>query len=170
MKLYKCLCFIIVFFIISTKSIYSQVGNTNGQYDEVVKQAFSILQDINAGNKKALKIKFTESNFQSKKEFYRTTKSSNLKWANEIITINGLPNKEDIAITGWKTFSKDDESSFSINITFYFKGKNDKYSNSDDHICINFIKRNTGIYLLNGLMLFKKSDFYTLKKLGNNYR
>jgi hypothetical protein len=161
------LLFIIISIIVPTVG-FSQIGNTNGQYDEVIKQAYTLLQCLHIGDKKTIKRSFIESNFQSKKEFIKTISSSNMKWASELLKQNGTPDKNDIAIASWKTVSKDLEPNFSINITYYFKGQNVKYSNSDDHFCFNFIKNTKGEYFFNGLLFFKKSDFQNVKKLSNN--
>jgi len=166
-KLRVILLFIVIPTIVPT-AVFSQIGNSNGQYDEVIKQAYTLLHCINTGDKKAIKNSFIESNFQSKKEFIKTISSSNIKWASELLTQNGIPDKNDIAIASWKTFTKDLEPNFSINITYYFKGQNLRYSNTDDHICFNFIKNTKGEYFFNGLLFFKKSDFQNVKKLSNN--
>ena len=162
-----------LFFFILTSSffphtVFSQIGNTNGQYDEVIEQAYTLLQNIHNGDKKTLKEKFTETNFQSKKEFKKTVTTSNLKWAKKIISDIGIPEKKDLVIASWKTSSKTQESTFSINITFYFRKQNQEFSNSNDHICFNFYKSTAGKYFFNGLFLFKKSDFLNVKKLSDN--
>jgi hypothetical protein len=148
---------------------FSQIGNTNGQYDGVIKQAYNLLQLIKESNKKEIKKEFIENSFQSKKEFKKMISSSNVQWAENILQSEGIPDKNDIMISGWKTISNDiQSSSFSVNITFYFKGSNAKYSNSDDHICFNFFKNKMGEYSFNGIMFFKKSDFNKVKKYNDS--
>ena len=165
----RVLLLIILFSAVLPQLIYSQIGNTNGQFDEVIKQAYTLLQLTKNNDKKALKAKYTETSFQSKKEFNKMLSSGNMHWANEILNQNNTPDKNDILISEWKTVSKDIQAStFSVNVTFYFKGKNLKYSNSDDHICYNFIKTTSGDYLFNGIMFFKKSDFINVKKISDN--
>ena len=165
MKLLKQLFLFLSFCVPGT--VFSQIGNTNGQYDTAIKQVYSILELLNKGDKKALKELFSETSFQSKKEFQKIISSSNLKWVKEILTKNGIPERNDLVVAGWKTVSKDQNASFSLNITLYFKGQNVKKSSTDDHFCFNFYKASSGEFLFNGLLFFKKSDYLNSKKMGN---
>jgi hypothetical protein len=159
---------LIVCFMYTPHLVFSQIGNTNGQYDDVIKQAYSLLQLLKESKKKELKEQFIENNFQSKKEFKSMLSSSNIMWSKDLLTSEGIPDKNDIIISGWKTVSKDlQSSSFSVNITFYFKGTNLKYANSDNHICFNFYKNSEGSYIFNGIMFFKKSDYKNVKKIND---
>jgi len=168
MKFHKILFSISLLILCFISSIsFSQTGNTNGQYDDAIKQAYILLQYIQNQDKNSLKEKFTETSFQTKKEFSKMLNSSNIKWANNTINQNGIPEKGDLLISGWKTVSKESQSTFYINITFFFKGKNVKYTNSDDHICFNFFKNQAGEYCFNGIMFFKKEDFIKAKKITN---
>lgn len=168
MKFHKIL-FSITLLILSiiSSNCFSQTGNSNGQYDDAIKQAYILIQYIQNRDKNSLKEKFTETSFQTKKEFRKILNSSNIKWAINTIKTNGIPEKNNLLISGWKTVSKESKSTFYINITFFFKGNSVKYTNSDDHICFNFFKNQAGEYCFNGIMFFKKDDFVKAKKITN---
>ena len=167
----KKIVFGIISFIFGVNvSLYGQIGNSNGQYDDVIKQAYEMINQLSIGDKKGLKTRFIESNFQTKKDFNKMLLNKNIKWTKEMIKTYGLPLKKDIIISGWKTVSKGQETIKStLNLTFFFRDSSAKKSNSDDHLNLNFIKIENGTYIFNGLLLFKKSDFtpVKIKKLEN---
>lgn len=160
--------FLFVFIVLTPGNLFAQLGNENGQYDDVIKLSYDLLQKVNENNKDALKSSFHEGSFQTKKEFNKMLSNKNIKWAQKTILTNGIPSKNDISLSAWKTIMKETQSSsLSINVTFYFKGNNKKYSNIDDHISFNFYKNSLGEYHLNGLLFFKKDDFLNVKKLSD---
>lgn len=147
--------------------LYSQIGNKDGRYDAAITVAYDVLKNIQAEDKAKLKSMFVETGFQPKKEFTHFLSSSNMKWAKETIDKFGVTPKEDISISEWRTTSRDNSEGASINLTFFFKTKDEKFSNVNDHISLNF-KVKDGKYLLDGIMFFKKNDYAMVKEIIDN--
>lgn len=158
-----------VFLFVCQSSIFAQIGNNNGQYDDVIKEAYSILDLIQKSDRKAIKQKFYESNFQTKKEFLKNCKTVNLKWVGQLLKQNGIPKQEDLMLSGWKTVSKDiTETSFTVNVLFFLTDDKNVNKNNRDHVSINFIKSKNGIYTMNGLLIFKKNDLVKVKNIEDS--
>lgn len=145
---------------------YTQIGNNEGRYNDVINNSFSILEDIKNANKKTLLSNFKYSGFQLKSEFKHFLSKKNLNWAKETLELYGMPVKEDVSISEWRTVSKDKENIGStVNLTFFFKKKDEKFSIINDHISLNFKKDKDGNYYLDGMMFFKKNDYIEIKKI-----
>ena len=160
--------FLTLLLVINTTA-FTQIGNTNGQYDEAIKEAYSILELIYNTNKKELKSRFNETNFQSRREYLKNIKSSKIKWVQSILKQYGNPKKEDILLSGWETVAKSaNESTFSVNITFILNSDNKQNKNNSDHISINFYRNKDGIYKMNGLLMFKKNELIRVKNIEDS--
>lgn len=157
----------IIFFLVSISNFcFSQIGNENGKYDKVIDESYKVISDIRHLRSSALRKKFQETGFQTKKEFNYFTTRKNLKWAKEIILKYGIPAKESLSISEWKISTREDNNA-SINITYYFKNKDAEFKPTDNHISINF-KQIQGKYVLDGIMTFKEDDYLRVKEIIDN--
>ena len=159
---------ILLLFVVVSVSFnsYSQIGNKNGKYDDVIQKAYQLIDDLRNQNTSRVLSSFHYTGFQEKSDFKRFIKKHNLLWLEETISRNGLPEKKDISISDWRTkVSKTDKAVHSINLTFYLKDSNKAISLTDDHISINFQKISSDTIYFDGLMFFKKSDFEVVKQM-----
>jgi len=143
-----------------------QIGNNDGRFNEIIKQAYVILDDIKAERKKSIVSKYKYSGFQEKDEFLHFVKKKNLSWAKQAIDTFGTPRKEEVSISEWRTSSKENEThETTVNLTFFFKRAGEKFSNINDHISLNFQRDSNGSYYLDGMMFFKKNDYVAIKRI-----
>lgn len=162
---YKVLLSILVLFLIVTKS-YSQIGNESGKYDSLINQGYSIIKYIGEGKTKLILNMFKETDFQSKDDFKGFLKKENTNWLKHTVSVFGITPKSDIDISEWRV-KTEQKSTTSVTLTYYFKKANAPFSNINDHISCNFIVDGDQI-ILNGLMIFKKDDYLTVKNILEN--
>lgn len=156
------------FILIISTSVFAQIGNENGRYNDVINECYKVLSDIRHQKKSALKKRFAETGFQEKEDFSEFVNGKNLRWAKDIILEYGIPKKEEISISEWRVASREtDGNSSSINLTFYFKEDETEFNPINDHISLNF-KSQEGTYILDGMMFFKKDEYLKVKSIIDN--
>ncbi|MFQ3676135.1 MAG: hypothetical protein SNJ64_06325 [Endomicrobiia bacterium] len=115
-----------------------------------------------------MKSLFYETGFQEKKEFLYFLKNEKLQWVQDILSKYDIPPHSELSISEWtkkSTLDSLQNQTISINITYYFKTKDTPFSHTNDHISMNFTRKNDNIYVLDGLMYFAKQDFVNVTRL-----
>lgn len=77
--------FVLIVLYIITLPVFSQTGNGNGQYNELIDKSYLLLDLLKNTDKNELIGQFQELNFQTNKEFKQLLNTSNFKWIRNII-------------------------------------------------------------------------------------
>lgn len=143
----------------------SQEKDYFGEYRPAVQKAIIYLQMIESQDIPALKQSFTESSFQDRDDFAYYISPENIAWSSALIKKYGIPGDDQTAISVWRIGDKKNEdASASVNLSFYFKDPSQPMSLLCDRISINMSVRG-GEYLLDGVLLFRKSEYDTIEKI-----
>ncbi|MBK8806345.1 MAG: hypothetical protein IPO21_06765 [Bacteroidales bacterium] len=142
---------------------FSQESPRNTTVDSLIEVGFGIVENFKNNKLSAVKSLYTDSGFQTKKEFNSFINKDNSLWLSKVVDSLGLPQKSEIDVSGWKINSLGSEA-YSYNISYYFKKNNEPFFNTNDHISFNFSSKD-GIYKLDGLMVFKENDYILVKNV-----
>jgi hypothetical protein len=136
-----------------------------GHYESAIDKAYYYLGLLSGGTAKQVAAEFTESGFQSKKDFKKKLSGKNRKWAASIIEQYGIPPREEAAISAWRVASRSTSGeSESVNVSFYFKEASAEHLPTNDRISINLIKNETG-YSIDGILFFVKEEYQKMHTL-----
>lgn len=162
-----CIRFCIVAWTILLPAVVFPQGSTSSaKYDDVITKAYGYLELIRNKNKKELLKAFEVSGFQDKKEFKHFLSSKNLDWAQSVIDAKGMPPRGEVSVSEWRTVTNDSlYKGQKINLTFFFKAADEKFSHINDHVSMDFEMGKDGVYRLDGLMFFKKDDYVVVKTI-----
>lgn len=139
-----------------------------GEYRPAVQKAAEYLRMMEKQDASALKQAFSATSFQEQKDFLNYMSSENLTWTSELLKKYGIPGDDQTAISVWRVKDKKvEESQVSVNISFYFKEPSESMSLLSDRICINMSMRG-GVYVLDGVLLFRKSEYEAFEKVIQN--